>query len=230
MEFLAHNYFVAFIAGLLGGVHCIGMCGGIVSSLTLSLPAETQNSPAKMFPFIFSYNIGRIISYTTAGLFFGGLSMLTSELLSFNFFQLILKFLSALLMLALGLYLGGWWSGVSKIEQLGTPVWKAIQPFSRRFIPVNSVAKALALGLLWGWLPCGLVYTILFMAIGSASAIQGGLIMFSFAIGTLPMLLLMGVFAASMRTFMHKRIVRQAAGTMVIAFACYSLYTLFFSN
>lgn len=239
---MENEYITALLAGLLGGVHCLGMCGGIVTSLTLSLPKQnTQKvsvdsltgssganpSPPSIMDYVIFYNLGRITSYTFAGFLFGGFSMLASKLVDIHSIQLYLQVFAALLMLALGLYLGGWWAGLNKIEKLGNPIWKKIEPISRQFIPVTSKKNALLLGMLWGWLPCGLVYTILFMAIASASMLKGSLIMLSFAIGTLPMLLLMGLFATQLRSLVHTPWVRKSAGLMVIGFAFYNLFLVY---
>jgi sulfite exporter TauE/SafE len=87
-------------------------------------------------------------------------------------------------MIALGLYIGGWWFGLRQIEKVGGIIWQKIEPISRRFIPINSLFQAFILGALWGWLPCGLVYTILIWSISTSNAIEGGLLMLSFGLGT----------------------------------------------
>jgi len=230
--------FTAFLAGLLGGAHCLGMCGGIVASLSFGLPQSTQINTAtqqttnqqtnfinkQFIGFLFAYNFGRMLSYTLAGALLGGFSMLAANLINLNILQVILHCIAGLLMLALGLYLAGWWGGLVKIEQIGGPIWKKIEPVSKQFIPVKNYKNAFFLGILWGWLPCGLVYTMLFIAIASASFIQGGLIMFCFALGTLPMLMFMGVFATSLRDLVQNQFFRQLAGMSIMLFACYSLF------
>ncbi|MBF0263689.1 MAG: sulfite exporter TauE/SafE family protein [Gammaproteobacteria bacterium] len=226
----------AFLAGLLGGAHCLGMCGGIVASLSFGLPQsvsvhnQSNLINRELIGYLFFYNLGRILSYTIAGMLVGGFTMMAANLININQVQVVLHLFAGLLMLALGLYLAGWWGGIVKIEQLGGPVWKKIEPISKQFIPVKSYKNAFFLGILWGWLPCGLVYTILFMAIASASLIQGGLIMLCFALGTFPMLMFMGVFAGSLREFVQNQFFRQMAGTSIMLFACYSLFLAYQST
>lgn len=220
------SYLTAFIAGLLGGVHCLGMCGGIVGALTFGIKDDNDNNKLKQLPYLLAYNSGRIFSYTLAGTLVGGVSMLAANLTALRSFQYGLEVLAALFMILLGLYLGGWWNGLRKIEQAGGVIWKHIEPISRQFIPVKSPTQALILGSLWGWLPCGLVYTILFWSISTGSAIEGGLLMLSFGLGTLPLLLAMGVFAAALSSFIQKRWVRITAGSMVIAFGVFSLLNI----
>lgn len=236
------SYITAFFAGLLGGVHCLGMCGGIVGALTFGIKQDDGGIPVKapgataeqiapdnsksFFPYILAYNGGRLFSYTIAGILVGGISMLASNLPVLHNIQFSLQIFAALFMIALGLYIGGWWFGLRKIEQAGGMIWKRIEPVSRRFIPVKSPFQAFILGTLWGWLPCGLVYTILIWCISTGSAIEGGLLMFSFGLGTLPLLLAMGVFATSLTSFIRKNWVRAFAGGTIIAFGVFSLFNL----
>lgn len=232
------SYLAAFLAGLLGGVHCLGMCGGIVGALTFGInpvPQRVQNGSAKprgshsgkrLLPYLLAYNGGRLFSYTLAGTLVGGISMLAGNLPVLSQIQSGLQIIAALFMIALGLYIGGWWMGLRNIERAGGLVWKHIEPISRRFIPVQSPFQALILGSLWGWLPCGLVYTILIWTITMGNAIEGGLLMLSFGLGTLPMLLAMGVFAASLTSFIRKKRVRYLAGAIIIAFGLFSLFNI----
>jgi len=233
------SYVAAFIAGLLGGVHCLGMCGGIVGALTFGInpavnpspDAHSSASPAaqsgkNLYPYLLAYNGGRLLSYTFAGILVGGISMLATNLPVLNQVQFGLQIFAALFMIALGLYIGGWWMGLRNIERAGGVIWKQIEPISRRFIPVKSPFQALILGSLWGWLPCGLVYTILFWSISTGSAVEGGLLMLSFGLGTLPMLLAMGVFAASLTSFIRKNWVRALAGGIIIAFGLFSIFNI----
>jgi len=221
------DYFAAFLAGLLGGVHCVGMCGGIVGALSFSLEPTKSKKIESLLPLLFAYNSGRLLSYSVAGALVGGISFLATNLVSLQHAQQVLQLIASLLMLSLGLYIAGWWHGISKIEKLGSQLWKQIEPYSRKFIPVTNIGQAFSLGILWGWLPCGLVYTLLFWAISSASIIKGSLIMLCFGLGTLPTLLAIGVFATNLRAFVHNTWVRQIAGLTLIGFAVFTLYSLF---
>ena len=230
------SYVAAFLAGLLGGVHCLGMCGGIVGALTFGVQQKPINpegmqtpsstSSWQKLPYVFAYNLGRILSYTFAGILMGSVSMLASNLPILHNIQFILQIFAAFFMIALGLYIAGWWFGLRKIEQVGGIIWRKIEPISRRFIPVTSPLQAFILGGLWGWLPCGLVYTILFWSISTNSALEGGLLMLSFGLGTLPLLLAMGVFATSLAEFTRKNWVRALAGSIIIAFGLFSLFNV----
>jgi len=218
------SYITAFFAGLLGGVHCLGMCGGIVGALTFGVQQNKQS--VNLYPYILAYNGGRLFSYTLAGILVGGISSLATNLPVLHDVQYVLQLFAALFMIALGLYIGGWWFGLRKIEKAGGVIWKRIEPISRRFIPVKSPFQAFILGTLWGWLPCGLVYTILIWSISTGSAIEGGLLMISFGLGTLPLLLAMGIFATSLNHIIQKNWVRAAAGAIIISFGVFSLFNL----
>jgi hypothetical protein len=127
------------------------------------------------------------------------------------------------MLIALGLYLAGVWGAVRKLEQLGGVLWKKLQPYTTRLLPVNTVPRALGLGALWGWLPCGLVYSVLLTALASGSATQGALIMLMFGLGTLPNLLAIGMFWESVKGWVQSPRVRLIAGSLVASFGIYGL-------
>jgi len=222
-----YGYLTAFLVGLLGGVHCVGMCGGIVGALTLGLPPERRKRLAAMVPFQLAYNLGRITSYVVAGAIMGALGMVLAQLLPVYYAQRLLLVLAGLFMILLGLYLAGWWMLLSRVEQLGGGLWKRLEPFSRRLIPVRSPVQALMVGALWGWIPCGLVYSMLVTAVATGSALKGAGLMLAFAVGTLPNLLLMGVLAGAAARLARSSAVRRIAGTTVILFGLYTLWRAF---
>ncbi len=213
----------AFLVGLLGGVHCVGMCGGIVTALSLGLSPDDR---AVRWRYQLFYNAGRIFSYSVAGALFGGIGWLASHWSGIHQVQLGLQLMAAFFMLALGLYLGGWWNGLTQIERLGGVVWKRIEPLGRRFLPVRSGGQALLLGTLWGWLPCGLVYSVLVWAISAGSPARGAALLLSFGLGTLPNLLLMGVAADRLAARVRDVRIRRLAGLLVCGFGLYTLYRI----
>jgi sulfite exporter TauE/SafE len=131
--------------------------------------------------------------------------------------------LAGVFMLLLGLYLAGWWSGLRRVEQAGGRLWRYIEPLGRRLLPVRSPGQALALGLVWGWLPCGLVYSVLIWALSAGGALQGAGLLLAFGLGTLPNLLLMGAAAGWLATQVRRPAVRQVAGALVSLFGLYTL-------
>lgn len=209
----------ALLVGFFGGVHCVGMCGGIVGALSFGLPESVRGRPAGAWPFHSAYNLGRITSYTLAGALAGGLGAGLLRLTEIHQAQQVLQAIAALFMCALGLYLGGWWSGLVHVERLGGRLWRRVEPLGRRLLPVASPSRAFALGLVWGWLPCGLVYSVLIWSLAAGSALQGAQLMLAFGLGTLPNLLLMGVLAARLGSFVRRPWPRRVAGGLVLAFA-----------
>jgi len=221
------SYMAAFLVGLLGGVHCVGMCGGIISALTLGIQRKDEgaspDNTATLFPYLLSYNVARITSYAIAGFIFGGLGAWLTNLVMFNQAQLVLKVVAGVFLIALGLYLANWWRGLSYLERMGNGLWRIIEPYARKFIPIRNKRQAFAAGLLWGWLPCGLVYSVLIWSLSSGSAIKGGLLMLSFGLGTLPSLLAMGLFATALKHFIQLWFVRILAALFIIGFGMYQI-------
>lgn len=225
-EWLDHSqYLVAFITGLLGGVHCFGMCGGIVGALTLNIQKDKQQS--SLLAINLGYNIGRIFGYMVAGAIVGFLGSTLVDLTGIQSAQQVLAAIAAVFMIALGLYLAGIWSGLSKIEFIGQKLWTFIQPFTKRFIPVQNFQQAVPLGFLWGWLPCGLVYTALIWTLYSGGAVEGALIMLAFGLGTLPNLLAMGVIATRLTKWVRNPSVKLIAGLLVVLLGLITLKRAF---
>ena len=206
----------AVILGLLGGGHCLGMCGGLMGALTLAIPPEQRG---KRLQLLLAYNLGRVFSYALAGFAVG----LAGWAVAGSKAELVMRTLAALLLIAMGLYLAGWWSGLTHIEALGRGLWRHIQPLTRRFMPVSSVPRALMLGGLWGWLPCGLVYSTLLWASSQGSAVNSALLMLAFGLGTWPVLLATGLAAERITALLRKRGTRMAGGLLVILFGIWTL-------
>ncbi|MGH8380863.1 sulfite exporter TauE/SafE family protein [Pseudomonas sp.] len=206
----------ALILGLLGGGHCLGMCGGLMGALTLAIPKEQRS---RRFRLLLAYNLGRIFSYALAGLLLGlaGWAVANSPV------ALGMRVVAALLLISMGLYLAGWWSGLTRIEGLGRGLWRHIQPVANRLLPVSSQPRALLLGVLWGWLPCGLVYSTLLWAASQGNAVDSALLMLAFGLGTWPVLLTTGLAAERTSALLRKRSVRIAGGLLVILFGLWTL-------
>lgn len=220
-----------FLVGLFGSVHCAGMCGGIVSAFSMTAPARrpfpvavATHAPAGgMVARALSYNAGRIGSYMLAGAVAGGIAGGARTLAGAAPLQAAGYWMANLMLVALGLYLMDAWRGLARLEALGGGLWRRVQPLTRRLQPLDSPAKLFGLGALWGWLPCGMVYSALVTAMLSGSASSGASVMLAFGLGTLPMLLAMGLLGARLRTVMQRRPVRVAAGLVVLAFGLLGL-------
>ena len=208
----------AFTLGLLGSAHCIGMCGGITSALSLSLQGR---SPLHVFGLMLCYHSGRILSYGLAGLLLGGIGWYLGDLSPA--FNRSLRYVAGGMLIAMGLYLTGWWRGLTMLERLGQRLWKKIQPLSKKLLPVQNPGSALLLGMLWGWLPCGLVYSTLALASSQSGILQGGWVMVAFGLGTLPAVLITGAFSRQLHQLIQAGITRNLAGVMIILFGIWAL-------
>ncbi|MBJ7309605.1 sulfite exporter TauE/SafE family protein [Rugamonas sp. CCM 8940] len=240
-----------FLVGLAGSVHCVGMCGGIVGALSaasrprprpqsrpgpqpviaIALAAPSPASPAgapavapaDRLARVLAYNGGRIGSYMLSGALAGGLAGGAQSLARLAGLQIGFYWLANLMLVALGLYLMDAWRGLARLEAAGQPVWRRVQPLLAPLLPMDSAAKALALGGLWGWLPCGMVYSVLLTAMLSGSAAAGAAVMLAFGLGTLPMLLGLGLLGARLRETLRRRAVRIAGGLLVLSFGLLGL-------
>jgi sulfite exporter TauE/SafE len=134
-----------------------------------------------------------------------------------------LRIAAGLMLIAMGLYLAGWWRGLTYLEKLGGYLWKYLQPIGKRLMPVTNSFNATFLGMLWGWLPCGLVYSTLTWSATAADWQTSALIMFCFGLGTLPAMLLVGAFAHRLKLWVQKTAVRNVAALMVIGFGVWTL-------
>ena len=212
------GFLAIFLIGLLSGTHCVGMCGGIVSALSVQMP---QQKP--VLPLHLTYNAGRLTSYALAGAVMGELGSLSLLLNHALPVQMVLYVAANLMLLAMGLYLLGVTGAAAFVEKAGKWLWQRIQPLSRHFLPVDSIKQAFPLGMLWGWLPCGLVYGVLSMALLTGSAWRGALTLLAFGLGTLPNLLLAGMLLARFRRQMQAAPVRIVSGLLVIGFGVFGL-------
>ncbi len=217
------SFLAAFLTGLLGGAHCVGMCGGIVAAMSFQGVGTGGRGP---FAFHLAYNAGRVASYALVGALVGLLG--SAAFLSDSLYPLQkgLYVLAQVVLILLGLYLAGLNQSVLAIERLGGGVWRRVQPLLGRLLPIRSLGQALVAGAAWGWLPCGLVYSVLVSALASGGPLRGGLLMLAFGLGTLPNLLLMGWAAESLRAFTRQVWLRRTAGLVVAGFGVWGLYPL----
>jgi len=207
------QFAAAFLIGLLGGVHCVGMCGGVVGALTVQTPRRRRAWDLHL-----AYSAGRIASYAAAGAIMGmigGMGLMFNQVLPV---QLLLYVLANLVLISLGLYLAGLGNQLTRIEALGTWLWRRVQAYSAKVLPADTAGKAFVLGTLWGWLPCGLVYSLLATALLSGGAGSGAAVMLAFGLGTLPNLLLAGMLFKRLRDITSNRRVRLVTGALVASF------------
>lgn len=207
----------AFLIGIAGAVHCIGMCGGITVALQSAVP---QQSPYR-FIFTLAYHFGRIVSYTLAGALAGWISRIISHA---SIGISVLTVFSGVMLILLGLYMGNWYRGLRYLEQAGGTVWRHIQPIAKRFIPFKTPFSALIYGGIWGWLPCGLVYSTLVWSMSSGDAISGASLMLAFGLGTLPAMLLVSIGANSIQQLIQRQATRNTVALLLIGYGGFLLF------
>jgi sulfite exporter TauE/SafE len=214
------------VAGLASGVHCLGMCGGIISAFSarrvISLP-DAARAVKPEWPRQLAFNSGRIASYTAAGAVVGSVGGLGVWIAGALPAQTVLFVLANAMLVLVGLYLAGAGGALVRLEALGAPLWRRLQPLAARLLPADTLPRSFAAGALWGWLPCGLVYGALAAAAFAGSPERGALVMLAFGLGTLPNLLAAGLAATRLRAWAGRRSVRIAAGTLLLGFGVFGL-------
>ena len=240
------DLFSAFLVGLLGSGHCLSMCGGITTMLTSATETKSNESALGDIPIaqspthspkqaschrfsstrlILLYNLGRIMSYSTIGAIVGFTGSVAAKNIGLPIAGL--RVIAACFMILLGLYIGQWLMWLTHVEKLGTIIWKRLSPLSKKVLPVNSPLKAFSLGSLWGWLPCGLVYSCLTWSMASGSLTHGASIMFFFGLGTLPALLTLSLSLEKVKLLLSMPTFRQTSSILLITYGIYSFFVAY---
>ncbi len=211
------DFIGALMIGFVGSGHCLGMCGGIASLLSMGAHRGKTSPLIPLF-----YNLGRLASYAVTGAIVGGAVSGLSELSGLTQSLAWLRLVAAIFMVLVALYIAKWWQGLLVIEKLGQHVWKFISPSGRRLLPLKSPLYALPFGFIWGWLPCGLVYSALTWSAVSGSAENGGLIMLAFGVGTLPSMLAISYGASYFQKLQKSLIFRNISALILIGYGGYT--------
>ncbi len=207
----------AIAMGFLGSPHCLGMCGGIAGSLDSALAAPRLGAAGRHT----LLSLGRIGTYALLGAAAGALGLAAGDLVGVRG-GIWLRIAFGLAMVLVGMHVAAWWNGLAALEVAGLSLWRRVVPLFRSVTPADRVWKVVALGALWGWLPCGLVYAALAGAIGTGSGFAGAAFMAGFGLGTLPMLVATGVFADRLRRISTRASTRRAAGALLVAFGLWT--------
>ena len=203
------TFAAALVAGLVGSSHCIAMCGGIA----LAFGAQSRRRPLSS---ALLYNSGRITSYAIAGALAGGLGVGLGQLLDPQVLIVVLRALAGAMLVAIGLQIALNWRLLRPIENLGFRLWHRVSPAARSLIGRRGALPALLLGGLWGWLPCGLVYSILVAATFSGGSLQGAGLMLAFGLGTAPALIATGTAASRLQRLTRRPAFRRTGGAFVV--------------
>ncbi len=199
----------AFVTGLLGSAHCFGMCAGISGLFAVGANVASMRNQV---PRAVAYNVGRVLSYAFLGVIVAVLGK--TVVAGIPDIAAPVRFASGMLIILVGLQLAFGWRILAPLESAGAKIWNRIAPAAKGLVPVESLAQALGLGLIWGWLPCGLVYSVLLLAATTAEPTSGGLVMIAFGLGTLPAMIATGISASKLARFMSGK--RLGAGLLII--------------
>jgi len=219
---LNNDFIAALLIGLLGAGHCLGMCSGIASAISFSVKAEPSRLSSLLS--LLLYNLGRVFSYSLAGAIFAGSSSILILFFGGKEALIYLRLFAAILMLLLALYISRIYLGLLKLERAGLFIWKFIKPIAQLFIPLKHPLYAFPLGFLWGWLPCGLVYSTLSWAASSGSAGNGFIIMLGFGLGTLPAMVSVGTLSQQLKYYLNHHYFRYGSGILLALFALHTFY------
>ncbi len=216
----AAQFFEFFIVGLFSTAHCLIMCGAIVGALTVSLPMPVREQRGPLFRYLTAYNIGRIASYAVAGLMVGAFGEVLVRIFDLDQqHSEILMLISGLFLVGIGLHIAGWLPGMALLEKIGNRLWRALEPFAQSLLPVQSPARAMMFGLIWGWFPCGLTYAVLLWTATTGDAIKGALAMTAFGLGTFPGILMASFFSGRLLLFRRSPWVKRGLGLAIILWA-----------
>ncbi len=209
-------YAAALLLGLLGGSHCIAMCGGISVALGVGTDARQRRLLLGLFQF------GRVLTYTLLG---AGLGALVAQVAGLSTVIMpLLRIVAGLLLIAMGCYLASWWNGLLLLERLGQGLWRRIEPTARRLLPVRSRRDALLIGMCWGFLPCGLIYTALAWTATAANWRHAATLMFCFGLGTMPLMYATGLAGERFAEIMRRQGLRNIAATLLIVAGCWTTW------
>jgi len=224
----------AFMLGLAGSTHCLTMCGGVHSVLSLKQPSASAGDSlvASSFGSVSSseneslnkvalFSLGRVSSYALAGLALGSVSHVLQ--LAAPAVVPWARLLSGLLLLALAFYAGRWWMGLARVEKFAAYFWQAIKPATASLFPPRSGFAAFGLGALWGWIPCGMVYSALAWAVLAGPAIHASTLMLFFGLGTLPAMISAGLLSRGLASVLEKSVVRNAGAVVLLGFAVWTI-------
>jgi len=214
------SLFAAFMIGMLGAGHCITMCGGISGAIAHA--SNNSSYPSALTPLF--YNLGRIGSYTLIGAVVGYTAQIGLNFGAGYDLLVILRFISGVTLILIGLYIAQLNSAILQLEKVGRVLWRYIQPLARQFLPLKTPFHAFPLGFLWGWLPCGLVYSALTLALSSGSTINAALIMFTFGLGTFPMMFLIGNLSTKFNDLIRHSNFKRFSGLVLILFGLHVIY------
>jgi sulfite exporter TauE/SafE len=219
----------AFLTGLTGSVHCMGMCGGMVTAMAWQGTAASIRMPGaaamdrRALARQVAFNGGRIASYAALGAVAAGAAGIVAATSMWFPLRALLFILAQFIMILVGLQVAGVSTKIGLIERAGGAIWRRVSPFASSLVPAEHPYQAFFLGTLWGWMPCGMVYSMLLGSTGAGAPLGAALAMIAFGTGTLPAMLMTGMGAVHFREWLGRPPVRIGAGFIIVAMGVYGL-------
>ena len=210
----------ALLAGLAGSGHCLGMCGGIAGALAMRRP---QAGFGTKLGYALAYNLSRITSYALAGALAGLLGRTLLAAVDVKPMSIAFRVVAGAIMIAAALQLVFAWRLLGPLESAGSGLWRRVAPWAGKQGQSSGIGGAIGLGLAWGWLPCGMTYSMLLLSATTASAAWGAAVMLAFGLGTLPSMVTATVaFERIARALSSRATLRNVAGALLLAFGLYT--------
>lgn len=213
------SFVTAFMLGLLGASHCLVMCGGISAAASMNTQGQRKISLLVLF------NFGRIASYATAGAIVSSLGLWLSS--SHELAITVMRTFAGLLLILMGFYIARWWMVLTQLERGGQFIWRFLQPLTKKLLPIETPSQALALGALWGWLPCGLIYSSLAWVASYSDPLNGAIAMMCFGLGTFPALISSGIFAQQLANLLRHPRFRQLSAILLMVYGGWTLLAIY---
>jgi len=210
----------AFVAGAAGSTHCFAMCGGLAGAFGMRARAVDGGA----FGNALSYHVGRLGGYSLAGAICGFLGATLQAALDLARIGSWLRIASGVLLLLIALRMLSPWNPLQWLETLGAKFWRRLMPLTQRTSSLNARTQAVALGFLWGWLPCGLVYSMLLFAALGGNPLHGSAILLAFGLGTLPAMLTSTVLASQVQQLLRNRWPRFASGILLLMLGAWMIW------
>jgi sulfite exporter TauE/SafE len=215
------GFTAAFVAGAAGSVHCLAMCGGLAGALGM----RSRSSPSQALRDAWLYHVGRLGGYGLAGAVFAMLGGTLLSAVNLPLLAIVARIGAGALLILAALKILFGWNLLSAIEYAGARYWRALQPIAQRALTTSGATRSLTIGLLWGWLPCGLVYSMLMFAAMSGDALRGAGIMIAFGLGTIPAMLTGSMLAGRAGNWLRQRGTRQLGGALLLLFGCWMAWS-----
>lgn len=223
---LLMDSFALFMMGLLGAGHCLGMCGGIASALALQGSASSLEMKKQQLINLVFYNIGRLSSYVLISLLIASVIFGLGSLVDFKDYLIYLRIFSVVMLFLVAFYISQLWNGLVVFEKLGQYIWRYLSPISSKILPIRSPRSAFLLGVVWGWLPCGMVYSALSLSVTTGRVAESGFLMLAFGLGTLPAMLIIGSTAEFTKFLLQNPWFRRFAALLLFGYSTFSAYLI----